>query len=384
VRIGFLWESRDRGFYAVEGFDVLYRRIGQNNGNLAFVYALERHFEGAYIHIPWHAPAEFINKNCDIVLFPAANQLGKHADLGTLAQTIAAIECPVVVIGLGAQAANYQENIELLPGTAAWLDALLENGQRHGIVNIYTRGHYTTSQIKRLTGAEVQSGGCPTHFISSNVELGQAIKRNWESAALPRAVAVAGGHESWTNMRKIEHQLIAMMMDPLFPGIYVPQSMGDMIKISRGLFEAIDPAVLERIRKHTVPHYTLDEFKLWANRFAKTYYDIPAWADDLRRFDLVIGARYHGCAIAIQAERMGCTIAVDSRTEEMCEETGVPYLRAGEMTMPLTRETLKNNLIKFDANAYHTHRRAKCRAYVDFAEKAGLKPVSYLKKLAGN
>jgi hypothetical protein len=160
--------------------------------------------------------------------------------------------------------------------------------------------------------------------------------------------------------------------------------MGDMIKISRGLFDDISSESLDRIRKHTVPHYSQDEFKLWANRFAKTFYDIPAWADELRRFDLVIGARYHGCAIAIQAERMACTVTIDSRTEEMCKETGVPFLRAADLTGPITRDRLKNELIKFDAKAYDDLRVTKCSTYVKFCQNAGLIPVPYLHEIAAS
>jgi hypothetical protein len=382
TRIGFLWASKGRGFYAVEDFDKLYAGVGHNNGNLAFVYALENQFEGTYLHMPWHARPEHINASCDIVVIPCANQLGKHTDLGGLARNIRQLDCPVIAIGLGAQAKDFDEDVELSEGTADWLDALLENGQRHGITNIYTRGPYTSAQIRKLTGAEVQTGGCPTHFISRNPQLGQAIQRNWDSTPLPRAIAVAGGHQAWGNIRQIEQQLIGLMMDPLFPGIYVPQSMADMIKISRGLFDEVDPTILDRIRQHTVPHYSLEAFKLWANRFAKSYYDVPAWADDLRRMDLVIGARYHGCAIAIQAERMACTITIDSRTEEMCRETGVPFLRAQDLVTPLTRHTLKSELIRFDADAFDVFRRRKCKTYMDFLTSCGLKPASYLHNIA--
>lgn len=382
MKIGFLWASKDRGFYATEAFENLYGFVGHNNGNLAFVYALEKHFHGDYDYIPWHTRADYLNTKCDIVVIPCANQLGKHTDLGGLAKILKQVRCPVIAIGLGAQAKNLDEDVKLSDGTREWLDALLENGERHGISNIYTRGPYTAAQIKKITGATVTVGGCPSHFISPNPELGQAVWKHWNSNPLPRTIIVAGGHQAWREVRKIEQQLIALMMDPLYPGIYIPQSMGDMIKISRGLFDEIEPAVLDQIRKHTVPHYTIDEFKLWANRFAKTYYDVPAWADDLRKADLVIGARYHGCAIALQAERMACTITIDSRTEELCQETGVPYISASALTTPITRESLKREFIRFDPDAYDRHRRAKCKNYVNFCEAAGLKPVEFLKELA--
>lgn len=382
MKIGLMWEKKDCGFYANSNFDSLYRYVGHNNGNLAFVYAISKQFIGEYEFIPWHTKPEDINGKFDAIIFPSANQLGKHTDLGGLAKNIAKIECPIIVIGLGAQAKSFEQDIEITDGTAAWLHELLENGQKHGITNIYTRGPFTTKQIKKLTGVDVKTGGCPTHFISQNTKLGSAIQENWASNAYPRVVTVAGGHQSWVNVRTIEHQLIALMMDPLYPGQYIAQSMGDMIKMTRGLFDDIDPKVIDQIRKHTVPQYSLDEFKIWARRFARSFYDVPAWADALRSSDLVIGPRYHGCAIALQAERMACVVTIDSRTEEMCMETGVPYIKAVDLTKPITRDTLKNELIQFDPLKYDELRRDKCKNYIDFCTKAGLKTALYLDEIA--
>ncbi|ODT61559.1 MULTISPECIES: polysaccharide pyruvyl transferase family protein [Paracoccus] len=381
MRIGLLWESPDCGMYATSDFDTLYRKIGHNNGNLAFVHAVRTQIEGEILHFPWHTQAAVLNERCDVVVIPCANQLGKHTDLGGLAKLLKGVTRPVVAIGLGAQAREFGADVELSEGTRAWLDELIENGRRHGIQNIYTRGPYTTEQIRKLTGAETQAGGCPSHFMNPNPDLGMRIATQWATNPLPRRIAVAGGHESWRDTRKIEQQLIGLMMDPQFPGCYIVQSMGAMIRISRGDFDKIEPDKLDRIHKHTVPHYTADEFRQWALNYARSYYDVTAWMDELRRHDLLIGPRFHGAQLAIQAERMACTVTIDTRTEEMCRETGVPFLRAADLTFPLTRTTLKE-AIKFDGAAYDSHRAGKAARYVAFLQAAGLTPKPYLATLA--
>lgn len=383
MKIGFLWASSTRGFYATASFQSLYSMIGHNNGNLAFVYALENHFVGKYVHLPWHARPEVVNKRCDIVVIPCANQLGKHTDLGALSDNLKKYEVPIVAIGLGAQSNDFDEDIMLSAGTEKWLHVLLNNGQKHGIDNIYTRGEYTSSQIFKLTGRQSVPGGCPSHFISRRPDLGDAIFSDWNSRPFPRSIAVAGGHQAWAKVRNVEHQLISLISDPLYPGCYIPQSMSDMIKISRGLFDDIDPSTLDRIRAHTVPHYTREEFIIWAKMYAKTYYEVPAWADDLKRYDLTIGPRYHGCAIALQAEKMACTIAIDTRTEELCMETGVPCVRHDALNgFAVTRRALKDSLIKFDPRKYDIHRAQKCKLYVDFCQRAGLSVQPYLVEIA--
>lgn len=65
--------------------------------------------------------------------------------------------------------------------------------------------------------------------------------------------------------------------------------MGDMIKISRGDFDTIEEKVLQNIRKHTALHYSLKEFKSWCGTYARSFYDVPAWMDTLRRHDLSVG-----------------------------------------------------------------------------------------------
>ncbi|MBW7057218.1 polysaccharide pyruvyl transferase family protein [Paracoccus bogoriensis] len=381
MKIGLLWESSDCGMYATSDFDTLYRKIGHNNGNLAFVHAVRTQIEGEILHFPWHSQASVLNESCDVVVIPCANQLGRHTDLGGLAKLLKDVTLPVIAIGLGAQAKEFGADVELSDGTRAWLDELIANGARHGIQNIYTRGPYTTQQIARLTGADTLAGGCPSHFMNPDPDLGRRIAANWESAPLPRRIAVAGGHESWRETRRIEQQLIALMMDPMFPGCYIVQSMGAMIRISRGEFDEIEPDKLDRIHQHTVPHYTHSEFRQWALNYARSYYDVTAWMDELRRHDLLIGPRFHGAQLAIQAERMACTVTIDTRTEEMCCETGVPFLRASELTFPITRTSLKE-AIRFDGAAHDEHRAKKAARYVSFLTQAGLKPKAYLLDLA--
>jgi polysaccharide pyruvyl transferase WcaK-like protein len=103
----------------------------------------------------------------------------------------------------------------------------------------------------------------------------------------------------------------------------------------------------------------------------------------LRRCDLTIGPRYHGVALALQAERMGATVTIDSRTEEMCVQTGVPFLRAHDLAgKTITRATLKQQIV-FDPDDYDAQRAERAGAYVAFLEANGLQPADFLKRIAG-
>lgn len=371
-RVALLWQKENLGLYSNHNFEELYKGVGHNNGNLAFVYAIASQLANPVRFFPWHARVETLKKNADIIVIPCANQIGKHTDLGSMADKLAETGLPIVAIGLGAQSDDYEQDVTPTPGTLRWAQVLAKNAISSQ-PNIYTRGAYTTSQLDKLGVPGSMVGGCPSYFINQEPGLGKKIWANWTKNPIPRAISVAGGHQAWGKTREIEHQLISLMMDPVAPGQYVVQSMGDMIKISRGDFDSIEEGTLQNIRNHTVPHYSFDEFKAWCRSYARSFYDVPSWMDTLRRHDLVIGSRYHGIALALQAERMGMTITIDSRTRELCENTSVPYIPAAELTKPITRSNLKK-LVQFDPGAYDAHRAAAAGRYIQFLENNLLKP----------
>ncbi len=381
-KIALLWATESLGIYSNKAFDTLFKGIGHNNGNLAFVYSIASQLEGNVKYLPWHTSPDVLNKY-DAVVIPCANQFGKHTELSGLAKIFEKVEKPVVAIGLGAQADSFEADVEVADGTLAWVNAI--NARRGGSgSNIYTRGPYTSRQLARFGIEDSVVGGCPSHFIAQSANLGRTIQKAWNTIKIPRAISVAGGHQSWAKVRTIEQQLIAMMMDPACLGQYVVQSMGDMIRISRGAFDEIEPANLTKIHKHLVPHYTHDEFLAWCNNYARSFYDVPAWMDSLRRYDLTIGPRYHGTQLAIQAGKMGVVVTIDSRTEELCSQTGVPYIPHEKLNgVPLTRAVLKT-LFPFDGAAYDAFRQERAQNYINFIEANGLSVKPFMHKIAGD
>jgi hypothetical protein len=289
-------------------------------------------------------------------------------------------EVPIIAIGLGAQSKSLQDDVVVNDGTLNWLRVISSKSDSSS--NIWTRGPYSATQLNRLGIKNVTVGNCPSHFINDCVDLGKRIDRAWKAAPLPRGISVAGGNQSWKKIRNIEHQLVSLIDDPLYKGQYVVQSSIDMLKIAREDFESISPDKIESIRSHINPHYTLDEFKIWCRNFARVYLDVVAWMDSLRQYDLTIGPRYHGTALAMQAERMALCIAIDSRTEELCIQTGVPFVKAEEIShTPITRNKIKS-LINFDPDNYDKLRYERAAAYVNFLESNGLQPADFLKRIA--
>lgn len=381
AKIAILGDHTTMGLYSIRPTDDLYRRSGMNTGNLAFIHAVLSQIADPVTILPWSAKAEDY-QHVDLILIPCANQLGKHTDLAGHAKLLREAGKPIVAIGLGAQAETFGADISLTDGTRAWVDVINKSRPSPGTSNIYTRGPYTKSQLARFDVPDAIAGGCPSHFTNPAVDLGHRIHAHWSKLEAPRSLTIAGGHQNWAKARIIEQQLVTIMQDPRCFGQYVVQSEADMVRIARGDFDLVSPEILESIRQYLTPHYALNEFKAWCQIYARAFFDVPAWMDSLRNCDLTIGARYHGTALAMQTERMGVTIAIDSRTQELCMETGVPFLTAEELqTKPLTRTSLKR-MIKFDPVVYDKQRIQKARKYITFLEGNGIKPSTYVYKIA--
>src|SRR5690606_1779062 len=80
---------------------------------------------------------------------------------------------------------------------------------------------------------------------------------------------------------------------------------------------------------------------------AKIYSSAPYWIDDMLKYDLVIGMRIHGAIAAIQAGKLGVCVAFDSRTLELCQTMGYPYIDANDLTRPDMQLSELVHLIKF-------------------------------------
>ena len=329
------------------------------------------------IWIGWDFDPEYVKKNADMIVIPSANQLGPHNDLGGLA---AKLEKTGLPIGLGAQAPNFDVDIVLKEGTLRWIE-LINSKSINGKKNIYTRGSYTTGQLIKLGVNGSTAGGCPSYLMNTASDLGERIYKNWSENTLPRRINVAGGHQRWPKITTVEHQLISLMMDPVYPGEYIVQATEELVKASVGDFAGIDAKELDKIHSYTVPHYSREQFYWWCENYMRSYYDTNAWMATLKRSDLTIGARYHGVALALQTEKMGVTITIDSRTKELCEQTGVPNLSVDDIKQPITRNYLKK-LINFDPINYDKHRSDRAKNYMSFLIDNELVPADYLKSIA--
>jgi hypothetical protein len=355
-------------------------RSGGNTGNFAFSSSLYWHLSAMAEKVdivPWDVSVDRVKNDYDLVVFACANQLGIHTDLGSVAARLELIGLPILAIGLGAQADDLTKNVELSPGTRRWVDVLAAHApSRHA--NIGVRGKYTLEQLDRLgLGERAVVTGCPSNFIGSNPKLGASLKRAWTAPSANR-IAVAAGLPYWPELSALERQLVEMVERT--DGIYIGQHDIDMIQICRDEYEDIPRERYERIHRYLAPKKSEQEFKRFCRKYAACFIDAGSWMEAIRKFDFVVGARFHGIMLAIQAGVPGAVITHDSRTQELCQTLAIPSKHYSAIKGGLNENNVRD-VFEFDEQAYTRTRSSLSAAFIKILEGAGLSPSAALKAI---
>lgn len=358
--------------------DRVYDLVGHNVGNLAFHYATSGILGGGLRSVSWYAPPEEIDAAGGIGVMPCANQLGPHANYGSLAERFSRLNTRLVAVGLGAQGSSSYASIPEVPeGTLDWIREIARRAPGTG-PNIGVRGAFTLEVLEHYgLGSKAVVLGCPTLFINPDPTLGRRIAER--ARHTPNRVAVAAGHQAWTHLARLEASLTRIMAAT--DGVYIVQSPKEMVKLARGEAGDLSEQALTACRNYACPELTPDEFTRWSRKYARAFFDVSAWMEYLRGFDFVVGARIHGVMLGLQAGVPSLCIAHDSRTRELCETMKVPFVMASEVAGGMSRDDLLGRF-RFDADEFDWNRAALARAAKDFLESNGLRPAEGLRVIA--
>lgn len=375
LRVGLMWASDLRHDYSTRSPEYLYRIVGHNTGNVAFVHAIQKLIR-INCFVDWSASSV---EDLDVLVFPAANQLGQHTNLEHLALNMSKRSKPIVVIGIGAQSTSMNEDPDLSLGTQQWLKLLIESAPTTNS-NIWTRGEFSASQIKKWQpNGLVTSGTCPSLFINGSTTLGNALSTKPKVFS---RVAVAAGNPGFKSMRNLEGDLVRMISDSMYPGVYITQSMGEMMQLGIDTRGELNEEDLERLNRFIAPWFSRSQFLLWCQSHVRSYFDAPSWMLELSRYDVVAGARFHGVALGLQAGVPGVLFAIDSRTAELGESSGYPTIDPISVS-GIDRRLLEKTWAEFDSEAFDRNRIQKARSFYTFVVNNQLDPTDHLKALVG-
>lgn len=148
-------------------------------------------------------------------------------------------------------------------------------------------------------------------------------------------------------------------------GSYVGQHSFAMMQLTRGEAHLMTPEDLRACRDYACPEMDIEEFIQWSKLHGNLFYDVQAWMEHYRRFDMVVGPRIHGVMLALQAGVPGLCVVHDSRTLELCQTMMVPYVLAKDIADGMTRDQL-SSMFTFDAEAFDANRAMLAARYNSF------------------
>jgi galactitol-specific phosphotransferase system IIB component len=295
----------------------IYFGSGGNTGNLvhinAYLDVLEKHqLTQCSLH-----DHRTIHQN-DILLIACANQIGNHHILNKeISELIKKIKIPIIACCLGTQN-NNMEKLDILEKKHLSNIDFFKNISDKRISNhpnISVRGHYSKDVLSFYGLSDTTVTGCISSMLFKK-NIGAILKNKYLNHQINN-VCIAGNNPlngyDW-----VERPLMELV--ERYNGIHVVQSPEAMFALVNG--ENIDE-LKDKFEK--AYGMSKDDIRRWFVRHGKFFTNTNNWLETMRLYDLVVGTRYHGVAIGIQAEIMGTILSIDSRTEELAQTSGIKY-----------------------------------------------------------
>jgi hypothetical protein len=327
----------------------------RNTGNYFFEHALLRHLGDPLVV----QSIEDVPEMVDRLVLSMANFISGTTDLGYVVECLErkAIR-QVVMVGAGAQAYDYGDDIVLTRGTRRFLDYVADRS-----VSIGVRGYYTAELLDDLGIHNVEVIGCPAAFWSGPQP--PTIRQN----TLPSLPALCVNATPLGHFRDKVSALFAFAMR--HEADYVVQSedwIADLL--ARPVAEPYVPLRhADAVTYFANPACTPSVLATWLRRHARWFYDPQQWIEAMRRYDLAVGSRFHGNLAAIQAGTPALNLVFDTRTRELCDYLCLPYMMLADFQGDTSPGDLHDraDYSRFTA-AYHD----RFTAYVAFLVKNGL------------
>ena len=320
IRIGILWNRLEDCKNIEDNSVNFFQYCGENSGNLAYLEGVCRLLGGEYTHVPWHASSSFVNENFDLLVLPAANQLGAHAELSSLVEEWSKFSPPILTLGLGIQNSSNNE-IKLTDGTKQWLGLLVDSSTRHGNP-IGVRGDVTRDFIRELyPNAHLEVIGCPSLFLSKEIEsLGPTLQQN-KTRSLSRILANAPDL-SWLNTKKLHLEYLREISK--CDGGYIlqaPKNYFNIAIMSGQLASEFELQVFRDLLNESEACITAEDF---FSRHMRAFTSIRDWGNYCSTFDYCVGFRIHGFLVATYSGIPSFLNTVDTRTLELSKTLSLP------------------------------------------------------------
>ncbi len=340
------------------------KAIGKNSGNLIFQYAAKRlvgeHCAIIGRDIPYHMG--LIRKHARAVVVPSSNFLREGADFSNYVSFLERAELPLVFLGLGAQAENFDKTtFDFHPSVLRLLALIRERSKA-----VSVRGAFTAELLDQLGVQNVVVTGCPSNFINPDPDLADKIAAKAEK---PLRTFLTHAEEPWPgnpDALRVDQRLLEWTLEGR--AMMVQQSVPAVLGFMRGNNPASGAAPAaefeQALQARMMPNSSLEAFRDFCALKLRTYISVEQWMEDSARFDFSLGMRLHGNMAAWQAGTPALWIHHDSRTRELCETMALPNIALEDFLKRCGSIKDARALWEFDPAAYSA-RRGALRAALD-------------------
>lgn len=362
----------DAAFVEVQEFT---SRVGSNTGNMAFLYALTLCIKGLK-HISTRTLGE-----ADAKVWGCSNFIAAHREMLVRNSPIFTDGKPMVAIGLGAQARTLSSPIKVPEATQNWVSAIGKMAPSDK-PNISLRGDYTYSVLEKYgLHNKCVVLGCPSLFINPRQHLAFKMKEKLSRPVRHFGVAPGNLANLPSSLSGLERHLADMVRSG--SGSYLIQHPPELFSL---ILKSSPPGsallAVKNIQSSILPEMSLDEFLSWFRLHGRLFDNIPSWLTHLASLDLVIGTRFHGVQLALQAGTPALCIAIDARQLELCQVMRVPFVEAKDIGQDFDLEDIRQRLLDFDWDAFDSNRSLLAAKFTEFLRTNLLVPSKHLLKLA--
>ncbi len=300
----------------------LLNRTGQNTGNLLIGYGLRKEIVHS-VWDPWHPgiKPQDVKGNYDCVVIPASNFIRDiklpeifYSFTDFLEKT--SLKC--FVVGLGAQAPKTTSYYNIPDETLGFLKIISE---RTNVIGV--RGEYTANLLNENSIKNIQITGCPPYYMNCTPSIIIKRENNTDRIAINGSRNVVSHAFDKQIATNIEKQLMCLAFENNFDFI-LQNEMPEL------LFAMANEKEIKNINTSSIQKfYKIDpceQFVTYMKDHMKIFFDVEDWAKEIVNYGFVIGTRIHGNLIGIINGVPAFCIAHDSRTLELCEFLGIPYL----------------------------------------------------------
>jgi hypothetical protein len=325
-----------------------------NTGNLLFETALERHLSGA--GVVWKY--QDLPQRIDCLVLALSNVLNPFCDLSDLTEAIEARHVrQVAVVGIGAQADDWNEKISLRPATERFLRIASERS-----VTIGARGDFTAELLHSWGVRNVDVIGCPSAFDA------EAEKSPVTKPKLPWAPKVAI-HATMTGVFRDKVSML-LANGHRHGADYIVQSEDWLISLLEN--PDLEHDDIEHLLYFAVPFMSYHVLRDWLARHGRVFFDADAFRAGMSGYNFVYGMRFHGNMAAIQAGIPALNLVFDTRTRELCEYLCLPTLDLSRFSSDVPLSELYDQA---DFALFNATYKLKRQRYISFLERQGLSHV---------